>query len=74
MKQRYIIPPSLVEKYKDDICFMVKTDVTCMETFEPMVKFIDPMAYEMSEEFIEGYEKSILEIIDRKGVSQMGKI
>lgn len=44
---RFIILPSLVEKYKDEICFMVEIDVTYMESVEPRVKFIDPMGYEM---------------------------
>ena len=48
MNQRYRIPPALVEKYKDELCFMVKIDF-------PWVKFIEPMGYEMSEELIEGY-------------------
>ena len=30
-KLRYIIPPSMVEKYNDEICFMVETGTTCME-------------------------------------------
>ena len=55
MKKRYRIPPSLVEKYKDDICFMVETNFTCMEAIIPRMKFIEPMGYEMSTELIEGY-------------------
>ena len=31
MKQRYRIPPSMVEKNKDEICFMVEIDTTYME-------------------------------------------
>ena len=30
MKQRYRIPPVLVEKYKDELCFMEEIDFTCM--------------------------------------------
>ena len=30
MRKRYRIPPSLVEKYKKDIFFMVEIDFTCM--------------------------------------------
>ena len=54
MKQRYRIPPMLVEKYKDELCFLVEIDFTCMEVVVPWVKFIEPMGYEMSEEMIEG--------------------
>lgn len=60
MKQIYRIHPSMVEKYKDEICFMVETNTTCMEAMEPRVNFIEPMGYEMSEEIIEGYTKIIL--------------
>ena len=61
MKKRYRIPPSLVEKYKQDICFMVEIDHTCMEAIVPRVKFIEPMGYEMSAELIEGYAQIILQ-------------
>ena len=60
MKQRYRIPPTLVEKYKDELCFMVEIDFTCMEVVVPRVKFIELMGYEMSEELIEGYAQIIL--------------
>ena len=61
MKKRYRILPSLVEKYKQDICFMVETDHTCMEAMVPRVKFIKPMRYEMSAKLIEGYAQMILQ-------------
>ena len=61
MKKRFRILASLAEKYKDEICFMVEIDVTCMEVVEPRVNFIDPMGYEMLEELIEGYAKIVLE-------------
>lgn len=61
MKKRFKIPPSLVEKYKDDICFMIEIDFTCMDVVEPRVKFVDPMGYEMSENLKGPYVKIILE-------------
>ena len=39
---------------------MVEIDFTCMEVVVPRVKFIEPMGYDMSEEFIEGYAQIIL--------------
>ena len=60
MKKRYRIPPALVEKYKDEIFFMVEEDFTCMEAVVRRVKFIEPMGYEMSEDLIEGYVMIIL--------------
>ena len=46
--QRYRIPPSMVEKYKDKIYFMMETDNTSMEAMVPRVNFIEPKGYEMS--------------------------
>ena len=51
----------MVEKYKDDICFMVEIDFTCMEAVIPRMKFIEPMGYKMSTDLIEGYSKIILQ-------------
>ena len=61
MKQRFRIPSTMVERYKEEICFMVETNITCVEVVEPRVTFIEPMIYEMNEELIEGYAKIILE-------------
>ena len=61
MKQRYRIPPVLIEKYKNELCFMVEMDKIYMEDAEPNVKFIEPMGYKMSEELIEGYAQIILQ-------------
>ena len=60
MKKRYRIPPSLFEKYKEDIFFMVEIDFTCMEVVILRMKLIEPMGYEMSAELIEGYIQVIL--------------
>ena len=43
MKKRYRILSSIVENYKDEICFMVETDTTCMEVVKTRLKFIEPM-------------------------------
>ena len=55
MKKRYRIPPTLVEKHKDELCFIVETDFTCMEAVVLRVKFIEPMGYDMNEDLVEGY-------------------
>ena len=52
----------MVEKYKQDISFMVETDHTCMEVVVPRMKFIKIMGYEMSLELIEGYVQIILQL------------
>ena len=61
MKLRNRIPTSMVEKSKEDICFMAEIDNTCMEVVIPKVKLTEPMGYELSIELIEGYVKIILE-------------
>ena len=60
MNQRYMIPPTLVEKYKDYLCFMIEIDFTYMEVVVPCVKFIETMGYEMSINLIEVYAQIIL--------------
>ena len=50
----------MVEKYKEEIYFMVEMNNNCMEAVILRVKFIEPMGYEMSEDIIEGYAKVIL--------------
>ena len=47
MKQRYKLPRSVIEKNVGKLCFMVETNVTCMEVVEPREIFIHPMGYEV---------------------------
>lgn len=60
MSSRSRIPQSLVEKYKNDICFMADTNFTYIEVVEPRIEFIDPLGYEISEVEIEGYVGRLL--------------
>lgn len=55
MRKRSRIPPVIVEKYKNEICFMVDIDFTFVEAVEPRVEFIDPLGYEVSEAKMEEY-------------------
>ena len=51
-----MIPLTIVEKYSEEICFMVEIDFTCiLEADTPRIKLIKPMAYEMSAEVLEGF-------------------
>ena len=45
----------MVEKYNNDLFFMVETYYTCIESMKPRVKFIEIMGYEMSTKIIERY-------------------
>lgn len=60
MKNRSRIPQSIVEKYKNEICFMVDTDFTYIEAVEPRVEFIDPLGYEIFETEVEEYMNRFL--------------
>ena len=40
MKKRFRIPPSIVKKFKDDICFMVKIYFTYIEIVEPRMNYV----------------------------------
>ena len=51
----------MVEKYKEEICFMVEIDNTYMEAIILRVKFIETVGYEMSVELIEGYAQIIFQ-------------
>lgn len=48
MYKRYKIPPQLVEKYKDDVFFLVDTDTTLVQAIQPRVSWIEPMEYEIN--------------------------
>lgn len=47
MHNRYRIPPQLVEKYKDDICFEVDIDYYYVNAVEPRTQSLSPMGYEV---------------------------
>lgn len=44
---KYRIPPKLVEKYKDDICFEVDTDYCYVNVVELRTQSLPPMGYEI---------------------------
>lgn len=60
MKKRSRIPQAIVEKYKNEICFMVETDFTFIEAVESRVEFIDPLGYEVLEVEVEEYVNKLL--------------
>lgn len=47
MHNKYRIPPQLVEKYKDNICFEVDTDYCYVNVVEPRTRSLPPMGYEI---------------------------
>lgn len=60
MKKRSRIPQAIVEKYKNEIYFMVDTDFTLIEAIEPRVEFLDPLGYEIFEVEVEEYVNRLL--------------
>lgn len=60
MKKRMRIPKYVVDTYKDDIYFMMETDITCMEVVQPRVMFVESLGYEVTKKTIDGYVKEIL--------------
>lgn len=62
MKQRFRVPPLVVRKYKDDICFMVDTNFTYVEEVEPRMLYVETLGYEATEDEIEGYVKEIIKL------------
>ena len=47
MKQRMRILVSLVEKYVNDICFLVDIDYTYIQAIVPRVRWLRPLGYEL---------------------------
>ena len=47
MKGRMRIPVSLVEKYVQDICFLVDEDYTYIQDIVPRVRWLRPLPYEI---------------------------
>lgn len=60
MKNRFQIPKSIIEKYKDTICFMVNKDECMMEAVHPRIIWIIPMGYEVDEATLDAYAQNLL--------------
>ena len=48
MKQSLRIPIYLVEKYYNDICFLVDIDYTYIQDIVPRVRWLRPLGYEIN--------------------------
>lgn len=60
MHARERIPKLVVEKYENEICFMVDTDQCLMEDVEPRTIWIMPMGYEVDERVQDMYAQHLL--------------
>jgi len=60
MHSRERITKSVVEKYKNEIYFMVDTNQFLMEVVEPRIVWIMPMGYEVDEKILDMYAQHLL--------------
>lgn len=61
MNTRVRLSQEIVNKYKDDICFVIKKDEIWMEAVIPRTIWVTEMGYETDDHIIETYVKALLE-------------
>lgn len=61
MRQREMIPQSIVDKYDKHICFVVKRDEIWMEAIRPRTVWITKMGYEVDSHILDSYAKILLD-------------
>lgn len=61
MKKRTRLSQKIVDKYKDDICFVIKKDEIWMEAVIPRTIWVIEMGYETDDHIVENYAKALLE-------------
>lgn len=55
MKERFKIAPVIVDRFKNDMCFMVDIDLNYIEELEPQEIFLEPLGYELNDDIAIGY-------------------
>ena len=55
MKQRFRISPTIVDRFKEDICILVDTYYNYIQAVEPWETFLYPLSYELSDDVAIGY-------------------
>ena len=55
MKQRFRIVQLIVDRFKDDICFMVDIELTYVEAVQLRETFLEPLRYGLSDDVPIGY-------------------
>lgn len=61
MNKRVRLSQKIVNKYRDDICFVIKKDEIWMEAVIPRTIWVTEMVYEIDDHIIETYAKALLE-------------
>ena len=54
MKRRFRIAPTIVDRFKEDICSLVDIDHTYIQVVEPQETFLDPLSYELNDDIAFG--------------------
>ena len=55
MKHRFKIASTIIDIFKNGICFMVDTNLTYIEAVEPIETFLEPLGYELNDDVAIGY-------------------
>lgn len=63
MNTRVKLSQAIINKYKDDICFIIKKDEIWMEAVILRTIWVTEMGYEIDDHRIETYAKTLLEAL-----------
>lgn len=55
MHKMEIIPTKIVQKYKDNICFLVDTNCCIIQAVQPITFWVPPMGYEVTTDLVKIY-------------------
>lgn len=72
MHARERIPTSILEQYKDTICFMVDIDQCYMEAANPRTIWIMPMGYKVEEKILKMHAELLLSSPLNQGEERFG--
>lgn len=61
MKTRVRLSQAIVDKYRKEICFLIKKDEIWMEAVVPRTIWVTEMGYEIDDNIIETYAKALFE-------------
>lgn len=62
MKQRFRITPTIMDRFKEDICILVDMDHTYIQAVEPRETFVDPLSYELNDDVVVFYIDLLLNL------------
>lgn len=72
MNKRSIIPSQLVEKYKNDVCFLVNTNTTLINEVESRIAWLPLMDYGLDIDWATKSIEALLEELKDKGATRFG--